>query len=434
SAALCTSAFVLAGRARERDDLRAAVLSGLVVGLAIGVRYPNAVIAAALGLGLVLWAPRRARTLATFGLGLALPLGASAACNHVRWGSWNPISKGGSYLSAGAAEGGVGSALRDLWPSFGSRVLDYRLRSAGSYNFFAEYPDAKSGAYLWVGVAKKAWLQSSPWVAVALLALAWAWRPRARQASAATTELRALSLVVFAVFGVLTLAGSARTDGFCFNQRYLIDLVPFAAMALALALDPLELRWNGLVIGAAAGVCTGYAVFALMHGAEHHLAVMNAPLWIAAVAVVGWVAATLGRGQWLLCAGLAAGLVYAPIVHVFDDIRASRKWRSDVARVGSALRGRVPDGAALLAWHGYRDAASPLLLEQRLTLVEPSRDAGMDAIRVARDLLAHHLRVLVIANGAEPGRPARLGREFGIKHVQQGAVVLIELDAWRPAQ
>ncbi|MFI5309331.1 MAG: hypothetical protein ACHQ53_18395, partial [Polyangiales bacterium] len=46
SAALCTSAFVLAGRARERDDLRAAVLSGLVVGLAIGVRYPNAVIAA----------------------------------------------------------------------------------------------------------------------------------------------------------------------------------------------------------------------------------------------------------------------------------------------------------------------------------------------------------------------------------------------------
>jgi len=436
STALCTSAFVLAALARERGDARAAAASGLVVGLAIGVRYPNVVIAVGLGAGLLLLAVRRGRVLTGYFAGLALPLFASALCNFARLGSWNPISKGGGYLTPDATNAGVSGFLADLWPSFASRVIDYRLRSAVTYGFFAEHPDP-SGAYVWTDVAKKAWLQSSPWVVVSLLVLVAVWRRRAQSAgdaaSRARNELRALSLVVFAVFGALTLAGSARTDGFCFNQRYLIDLVPFAAMALALGLDPLELPIHGLVVGAAVGLCTGFATFRLVYATEHHAAVMSAPLWIAAVAAVGWVVSALRRGQWLLCAGVAAGLAYAPVVHVFDDVRASRARRKEVAQVGDSVRGRLPDGVAVLAWHGYRDAVAPLLLTQRLTIIEPSRDAGMDAMRVARDLLAHERRVFVIANGSDPGRPARLGREFGIKNLYQHEIVLFELEAWRPA-
>src|SRR5262249_17419457 len=103
--------------------------------------------------------------------------------------------------------------------------------------------EPETGAFLVLGALKKAWLQSSPWLLVALLGLG--------RAAFRKGEARALALPILGVLGLFPFYGFRRIDGWCFNQRYLLELMPLAAVALAWALDGLELRWLAALAGAA---------------------------------------------------------------------------------------------------------------------------------------------------------------------------------------
>ena len=67
-------------------------------------------------------------------------------------------------------------------------------------------------------------------------------------------QLRLLSLVTLAVLAVFAFAGVSRMEGLSFNQRYLLELLPLAAVGFAWALDGLHVRVQPLMVGALWGV------------------------------------------------------------------------------------------------------------------------------------------------------------------------------------
>ena len=142
------------------------------------MRYENVALAGCVGLGVVIWAPRRWRAAAAFA-GDWPCRGACSLLNHARLGFWNPVSKGPGYFGYRGAESGgfLLDALRMGW----ARVVDFSTRPplvSPEHTYLQR--DVDSGAYFIGGTMKKAWLQSSPWIALALLVCLLAWAGRAR--------------------------------------------------------------------------------------------------------------------------------------------------------------------------------------------------------------------------------------------------------------
>jgi len=65
--------------------------------------------------------------------------------------------------------------------------------------------------------------------------------------------LRSAGIVVAGVLLLFALAGTDRPDGWCHNARYFFDLIPLAALALALLVEREGVRWRPLAVEAAAG-------------------------------------------------------------------------------------------------------------------------------------------------------------------------------------
>jgi hypothetical protein len=436
SALLCTAAVVLATTARERDAPRIAAAAGLVAGLAIGVRYPNVVYAAAVGLGLLLWAPRRWASALSFGAGALPPVAAIAWINDLRLGSANPVSKGGSYtrLGAGPGDGGPG-LLRDAAEAFWFRVVDYSARPNGSFPGFVIEPDPRSGAYLWWDVVKKAWLQSSPWVALVLVACFLAFLPRSRGGRPGRAALlRSLALVIGAGVALFSLAGSARTDGTCFNQRYLLDVTPLAAVVLALHVDGLTLpRPAPLLAALAAGALSGGALawraIAALQPPESHLAIMHFPLALAALLLLarGLYDRTGPIARLAFAALLAASLTWAAAVHLGTDLRFTHARRALLAELWEQSRGRLPSGSAVLTWGQYRNVVVPLQLEQELLVVDAARDHGRTAAQLVQDLLRRGTRVFILTEGFDPRVRVALSERFGPVRIIRGPLGFAEL-------
>ena len=129
SIALCTGGIVAAGRSIESresgdssDNRRPplAAAAGFLLGLATGVRYQNAVILAVVAGGIALWSAHRRKTLTAYVVAAAAPLSASAVINHIRLGSWNPISKGDNYLTVPLLEGSARSLFRSAGDVLGA--------------------------------------------------------------------------------------------------------------------------------------------------------------------------------------------------------------------------------------------------------------------------------------------------------------------------
>ncbi len=247
--ALCLAAFYLASRVRQGAPLGWAVAAGLLAGTAAGVRYQDFFFAGLVGLTLlVLGGRRRIAAALAYGCGVALPLATSSILNHLRFGSWNPISKGPRYfkMTAGAA---ADEPLFDTLAVFWTRVVDYSTRPAQAFWNFAFEPHPDSGAYVFLGAVKKAWLQSSPWLAVVLVVVLAAWVGGRRAADPRRRELRAIGLVVWPTLALFSVAGFGRTDGLCFNQRYFMELLPLAAVVLAWTVESWQLRRLPLLLG-----------------------------------------------------------------------------------------------------------------------------------------------------------------------------------------
>src|SRR5688572_11144562 len=97
SVALCTGGIIAAARVLDRGEHRLAAIAGGLLAVAAGIRYQNAVVLGAVGLGLILWRVHW-RALTAFSGAAILPLLVSSLFNYARFGSWNPVSKGPGYM------------------------------------------------------------------------------------------------------------------------------------------------------------------------------------------------------------------------------------------------------------------------------------------------------------------------------------------------
>jgi hypothetical protein len=403
--------LVLAARVRDGAGPALAAASGVLVGLAAGVRYQNVVLAALVGAGIALFAPRRLRASLAFAVGVALPLGAASLMNHARLDAWNPVSKGLGYMeSRHVSEGGY--RLVEAGHTVLAQVVDFSLRPALSPRMqpFHEYmhKDPASGAFVIEDSVKKAWLQSSPWLAVALVALLLATVAFARERGRVTPRQRELvagGIVVAGMLAIFARSGFGRTDGLCFNQRYLFELTPIAAVALAWALDDLPLRLREGLVGAGVALAAALAVTRLANGQPFEFfALMNAPLVLGAGLLFVWLRARRGApAVAALSLLLGASFGWAAGVHLGEDVATSRRFRhlTRSYRDGLVVAG-VPDHAALFTVRGDDDWFGPIQLERDVVIVDPRLDAGAAAPATVAALLDQGRRVFVSTRDFPP--------------------------------
>jgi hypothetical protein len=423
---LCTSAFALAseglGQGR-RVSLRAA--AGLVVGLAVGVRYQNAVYAGMLGLGVWAFATSRWVESLGFAAGLAPPLLAYALVNKQRLGVFNPITKGPSYLRLVSK----GDRLQDALWALVARFFDSSQTPGYSLvkqPWWRREPD--SGALSHQGVLRKAWLQSLPWAVLPLLvaarSLGRAASPQAAgQEPPKRVDLRLIALVVGAQLAVIITFGVRRHEGLAFNQRYLIDLIPLLVHALMLGLHELGLHelgdsrrlWRGLALGAALGAAAGGLVFLLLPQSSlaRQLLVLRFPLLLAALLTGAWLLRRRRPGVVAVLVG--ASLAWSAALHVSGDLRGSLRTRRLRHVEARALSRSLPQNEpiALFAYWGNKDCAGPLLFTHDLMVVDAHYDKGASAPGLVRQLLDQGRRVFVIVNGH--GRELFLRMGAGLK-------------------
>jgi hypothetical protein len=410
SVALCTAAIVLAGRSIDGGRARLAGAAGLLLGVAAGLRYQNAVLIAAVGAAVFLLATRRRFRLSIAFITLAvLPLMASATINHARLGSWNPISKGKNYLRVPIVEGTHGS-LADPLLMFWAQVVDYSVRpplTDPSASGWMTYEPATGAHLMMNAIVKKAMVQSAPWFPVGFVMCAMAWLPAVNGSADRRRQLRLLSFAIAAVLAVFSFAGIARHDGLAFNARYLLELLPLAAVAFAWALDGLSLSWRPLLNGAIAGALAALAVLLALpltgdaldpFWLGRQFSILKAPLALSLLLLACWVAFRSGltRSRWVVAAAAGACLGWAMAVHVAEDVPAANALRRHHLGRAQALARVLPDRSALFAYWGQKIAPGALLLDRDVIVVDPWVDDGADAPVLVRELLAAGRRVFVI--------------------------------------
>ena len=406
---LVMAAVDLTSRLRGGAALWLAPLAGLCAGLAAGVRYQNLAIAGLLAVTL-LWCARgrRVRVIAAFVLGCAIPLAASAAMNARRFDSWNPVSKGAAYRSGRYVFPDQGrspvTAIAEGFAVTWARVVDQST--------WPEFPDAhhrsimpkdpRTGVFRIQGALKKALLQSAPWVIVPLIALGLAWRRRTTIPPPMRRELRALSVVVAGVLGMFAVNGFARHEGWAFNQRYLLELMPLFAVGFGLALAQSERAppWRPAVLGGLLAILVAVVVFKLpSFEVARHIVLMKLPLAIAAAIAGLWLLGRAGRVRaGMVAAALGAGLGWAASVHVGDDLASSRRLRDLNAYRLELVEDAIPaqPRSAVFAWANTKDALGPLVLERDIVILDPWLDGGRDARKLLDALLAQGRVVYLI--------------------------------------
>lgn len=426
SMALVAGAALLLARALEEPSPRWAAGAGLVAALAAGVRYQNAFVLVCFALALVLLARYRVRATLALCAGAAFPLAASSWMNHVRSGSWNPISKGVGYLPSSVAAlvgapvaPGDAHPLRDALTMAWARVVDYTARPplGGTLAESVLAPDPRSGAYLVVTAVKKAWLQSAPWMLLPLLVLVLAWLPasgfRRVSETAPQRQIRFVSLVVVLSIGMFSSRGILNTSGLCFNQRYFCELVPLVALVFAWSIQEIAPRSTPLLAGGLAG--TLFAFLALQPDptdALRHRLLMLTPLGLALVLVAAWAWTRSDRARPLasatLLTAIGAAFAWALAVHVGDDLAASRTvrgWRETRLR---EIAPALPQRAAIFASSAAKDALGPLQFDRDVVIVAPDRDDAATARTLIDALSAQGRRVFLLPGAISKHRASEV--------------------------
>lgn len=398
SVALVMGAVLAASRARREGAVFFAVVAGMCAAAAAGVRYQNVVVVIALGVGLLLAAPRRVRTSAAFAAGAALPILVAAFINLRRLGIFNPVTKGVGYIHAGAVTApSFSERVADAALSFWTRVVDFSVHppigvATGDRPWMA---DPELGVFFAIGAVKKALLQSAPWAGLGLVLLAAAWWPRG-EVDGQRREARALALVVGAVLLMFTVVGTGNHDGLCFNSRYLLELLPLAAISVAWWLERADVAKRPLLLGALVGavLCVPVGLsepYSLVRSAT----VRFLPLALAAALLVAALLVNKRRG--VTVALLAASVTWAFGLHLIEDLPASRRVRAQHADMLAAVREALPKDAALLVYGPSRDALWPVFVLDGVFVLDPAKDGGRDAPGLIREMISRGRRVFVYA-------------------------------------
>ena len=396
---LVTSAVYAASRVWEGGSPRIAIVCGLLMGVATGIREQNIVLAGLLGITLLLFAGRKLVSCLWYALGALLPLVIIATFHFVRQGVWHPFPKSialSGRLAQSLSTSSAGSPLQMFW----ARVVDFSAYPPITDSFQSLFykKDLASGVVLVGGVVKKALIQSSPWAALVLVILVLVWLKRSKYSNNVKMNLRALSLLVLPLLLFLTLVGGGRTDGLSYNQRYLLETIPLMAIALALALDGLAFSLTPFIAGLIGSGALFAVTLMLPSRPLNEMALLKIPLLLASLLVVAWMFRSKGGMRLMLPSLVGLCIGWALFVHVFDDLSASRTRRGKNAAQLAVLESAIPNHSALFAYWGSRDVAGPLQLTRDVVILDVGADEGVDAVRLTHELRLQDRRVFVLTD------------------------------------
>lgn len=396
SVALCTGTVFLCLRARRNGHAISAFVAGMLIGLATGVREQNIFFAGCVGLGLLFFGERKFKTASAYAAGIILLLVIIATLNYERLGILHPFPKVTSYTQEVAATTQSVSFLEPL-RVFWANVVDYSsygpntaLIRTGYYQW-----DTSSSTILMNGILRKSWIQSSPWIGLALVVLIVAWFHRRSNSTDAVKEIKILGLIVILSLVMFSAAGFDRTAGLNFNQRYFLELLPLCAMAIALYLDRVRLSLLHVGIGFAFGVVIVVGTLLLPSTTMRHVGQRYIPLLLALAFVSVWYFVKNPRTTMLFL-GVCAGWGF--FFHLESDLVGSRFRRQINAERLEILQRIIPDHSALFAYWGNKDAAGPLQLTKDVVILDPWADDGRDARLLEQELLSQDRRVFVLEN------------------------------------
>ena len=420
SFALCTTGVAAAGRVIDDEStpggkISAATVAGFLLALATGVRYQNAVVVAAVGGALLLLASaRRWKACAAYVAAAAIPLAVSAAVNHARFDSWNPISKGPGYLSVPVSDGK--SALFDPLVMFWGQVVDYSWRPEltdrfvrmwlhydpgdGRTSDFRRDPEEGGPAVRAVGRS------GVPDRSAPRGSRRRGWTAGAANSFACCRLLRRRSSRRFRCSGAIA------HDGLSFNARYLLELVPIGRRGVSRGRWTIVCRrgLRPLAAGAAlGGVLVGVIVFGTpmlggpetsRSGRRANSRFLKTPLVLAAALAGVWLLDVWGRPHpTLLVATMGACLGWGFALHLSTDVGMSQFMRATNAARTQTLADVVPDGSAVVAHWGNTNAVVPLTMTRNVVILDASADECHDAPMLIRDLLAKNRKVFVLEEG-----------------------------------
>lgn len=390
SMALCTAGFILWSRGCQDQSVALVVLAGLVMGIAVGVREQNVVFAVGGGAAVFMSKSKRLPSALGYAGGIAIPLLAISLINFSRLEVFHPFPKIFAYLSDVSTTGksDILEPLRVFW----AKVVDFSYHAPSDQPFMYRAPG--SGAVFVGGVMKKAWLQSSPWIGLSLISLVVAWMIPSQSRSKNNDLLRKISLVVFPVLLMIAFAGFARHDGMSFNQRYFIELLPLAAISLALILDGFEMKTAHVIIGFVVGILFVFLALQAASPFIRNMAQLKLPLILAALLIAGTYLYRFQRS--ILSISLGACLGWAVAIHVGTDVAASRSKRADNLERFHVYSRVLPNHSAFFTYWGSKDAAGPLQLDRDVVILDLHADDGETAPQLAKEFLAQKRRVFVL--------------------------------------
>jgi hypothetical protein len=305
-------------------------------------------------------------------------------------------------LSNGPAKGsGLLDRLSDIALLFWARLVDFSVRPEGHLLHTHGYlhRDDASGAYLVGDALKKSLMQSSPWIGLAIVCLVAACLSR-RHRSPFAPELRMIACCVFPILLVFAIAGPERTDGFCFNQRYLLELIPLLAVALAIGIS----RFNIHPIGALAGGAAVIVSMMRVHPSPTAQPVLFSviPIGIGLLLIGAWSFQTSKTTPRLLGVLLGAAIGWALFVHLYDDFDADRRRRALHLMAARLADAHLPNDAALFAYRWRGVSFGVLQMDRDLVIVDPYADNGETAGVLARELEQQGRRIFVYPPGMPP--------------------------------
>jgi hypothetical protein len=398
SALLCVAAFSFLVESMNRAFPRFALFAGLAVGIAAGVREQNIVVAGCLGLASILFAQSRYRTTGMYLLGLAGPLVLIALLNHLKVGLFHPVPKVYGYL-ADVSETQTQSSFLEPLKVFLAKVVDFSfsgpIQDPTKAALFHRAPG--SGAVLIYGIVKKSLIQSAPWVGLTFIGIILAWFAKIRMEDRVRNVLRTISLVVFPTLLMISLAGFNRTDALSFNQRYMLELLPLCALGLGLLIEGGEVKFGKLLTGLILGALLVVAVLNLPAAYSRYIGQLRIPIFLSAALILIWLLSlsSIYRSYLSIAVGVAVG--WSLLIHLQTDLTGSRVRRQDNYQRYLTFRNVLPEHSALFAYWGNKDAAGPLQLNRDIVILDLWADRGVDAPRLADELLAQRRRVFILA-------------------------------------
>ena len=196
----------------------------------------------------------------------------------------------------------------------------------------------------------------------------------------------------------MTLVGGVRTDGLCYNQRYFLEIIPLAAIAIALALDGLFLPIFSMVTGLLGSGILFAMMLMLSSRPLYGMALSRIPLLLAVVLVMVWIFRSRKVMHLILPFLIGLCIGWAMFVHVFDDLSASRTRRSRHAAQLAVMESTIPNHSALFANWGSKDAAGPLQLTRDVVILDTWADDGVDAVRLTHELEHQNRRIFVLTD------------------------------------